>query len=84
MIWSTLHFIYVVFSVYLFFFLLPVIDIFLIDLIYCFPDSGVDAVVRIEPSHGRNFFSVKKKMLQFFHIFPQKYLICILRVLFHV
>lgn len=53
-------------------------------LIYCFPDSGVDAVVRIEPSHGRNFFSVKKKMLQFFHIFPQKYLICILRVLFHV
>lgn len=32
MIWSTLHFIYVVFSVYLFFFLLPVIDIFLIDI----------------------------------------------------
>lgn len=31
MIWSTLHFIYVVFSVYLFF-LLPVIDIFLIDI----------------------------------------------------
>lgn len=89
MIWSTLHFIYVVFSVYLFFFLLPVIDIFLIDihimvLIYCFPDSGVDAVVRIEPSHGRKFFSVKKKHVAIFHIFPQKYLICILRVLFHV
>lgn len=53
-------------------------------LIYCFPDSGVDAVVRIEPSHGRNFFSVKKKNVAIFHISPQKYLICILRVLFHV
>lgn len=53
-------------------------------LIYYFPDSGVDAVVRIEPSHGRKNFSVKKKHVAIFHIFPQKYLICILRVLFHV
>lgn len=39
-------------------------------LIYCFPDSGVDAVVRIEPSHGRNFFSVKKKHVAIFSYFP--------------
>lgn len=40
-------------------------------LIYCFPDSGVDAVVRIEPSHGRNFFSVKKKKhVAIFSYFP--------------
>lgn len=38
-------------------------------LIYCFLDSGVDAVVRIEPSHGRFFFSVKNHVA-IFHIFP--------------
>lgn len=41
-------------------------------LIYCFPDSGVDAVVRIEPSHGRNFFSVKKKTCCNFFIFSPR------------
>lgn len=40
-------------------------------LIYCFPDSGVDAVVRIEPSHGRNFFSVKKKCCNFSYFPPE-------------
>lgn len=43
-------------------------------LIYCFPDSGVDAVVRIEPSHGRNFFSVKKKCCNFFIFSPRNIL----------
>lgn len=41
-------------------------------LIYCFLDSGVDAVVRIEPSHGGFFFSVKKPCCNFFIFSPPR------------
>ena len=36
-------------------------------LIYCFHDLGVDAVLRIEPSHGALFV---KNHVATFHIFP--------------
>lgn len=42
-------------------------------LIYCFHDSGVDAVVRIEPSHGR-FFFCKKPCCNFSYFPPRSIL----------
>lgn len=43
---------------------------------YCFHDHGVDAIVRIEPSHGI-LFILKKRVHQFI-LFPPYYVMCIL------
>lgn len=96
MIWSTLHFIYVVFSVYLFFFLLPVIDIFLIDIHIMngfnllFPRLWCRCCCQNRTKSWEKFFFCKKKKCCNFsyfppeisYLYPQSFVPCIDMLLF--
>lgn len=46
-------------------------------LIYCFHDHGVDAIVRIEPSHGI-LFILKKECTNLYYFPLNYYVMCIL------